>query len=92
MLVAYRLRNATDWGKLAKTRRATVDMQVRIFAQDRLWGQLALSLLSHVIKSGADIMRRRLGTFKSATAPDAMLAADWNEVLKLLGQRPKLTY
>ena len=92
VLVAYRIRSTIDWYKLAKTRQATVDMQIKIFAQDRLWGQLALSILSHVIKSGADIMRRRLGTFKSATAPDAMLAADWNEVLKLLGQRPKLTY
>ena len=91
VLVAYRMRNATDWRKLAKTRRATVDMQIRIFAQDRLWGQLALSLLSHVIKSGADIMRRRLGTLTSATAPDSVLAADWNQVLKLLGQQRKLT-
>ena len=91
VLVAYRIRSTIDWYKLAKTRRATVDMQIKIFAQDRLWGQLALSLLSHVIKIGADIMRRRVGTFASATAPDSMLAADWNEVLKLLGQHPKLT-
>jgi glycosyltransferase involved in cell wall biosynthesis len=86
VLFAYRVRRVVNWVKLAKTRRAIAGMQLRLFRQQRLWGQLLLALAAYALKSGVDRLRRLRGAPSDTGQPDAALAGDWRRLLERLNR------
>ena len=61
ILFAYRLREITDWQKLARTRRAVFLVQLRHFTSFSLLHFLLLAIMAFISKISADYMRKISG-------------------------------
>ena len=82
-LLAYRVRRKVDNQKLAKTRRAVFNAQLRQFSSCNSWYFLLLAALSFMIKSMNDFLNRiRKSNYKTAVnIPDNETLVIWNRVL-----------
>ncbi len=83
ILFAYRLRSKTDWGKLAKTRKAVLASQRQQFVRTRQWHLLLLAAFSYFAKSVRDLSKRlRNGDFYPVLkADDSAMTQAWNKIL-----------
>jgi glycosyltransferase involved in cell wall biosynthesis len=82
ILFAYRLRDTTDWRKLAKTRKAVFASQRQQFVRTRQWRFLLLAAFSYLAKSVRDLSKQlRSGSFYPVQKADgsAVMQA-WNRI------------
>ena len=92
ILFAYRLRDITDWQKLARTRRAVFMVQLRHFTSSSLLHFLLLATLAFVGKIGADYMRKISGrSFQSLpNIVNNTVLLNWHKLCDDLNILPKL--
>ncbi|APW36992.1 hypothetical protein RD110_07080 [Rhodoferax koreense] len=89
ILLGYRLRHHVDWSKLARTRRAVLQFQLRHFASVQAWRDAGLALACYGLRSWRDAWTRWRGQnfFPGAgVARSEQLANEWGEVLRTLHQ------
>lgn len=91
VLFAYRIRSKVGWQKLAKTRRAILNLQLRHFSSRNQWHFVLLAAGAFVAKSGSDLWKRLGGgTFQPGCgmADDAVLFK-WDTLLQALAAEPE---
>ena len=92
ILFAYRIRKTTDWGRLAKTRKAVFASQRQQFVRTLQWRFLLLAAFSYLAKSLRDrIKRMRSGNFYPVQKVDNRgVVQAWNRLRDdLLTSKPE---
>lgn len=88
---AYRIRNKTNWQKLARTRLTVFIVQLRHFAKLNLWHFVLLATAAFAAKLGSDLSKMLGGgTFQpSRNIADDTIVLEWHKILDDLATRPK---
>ena len=92
ILFAYRLRDITDWQKLARTRRAVLMVEFRHFTSFSLLHFLLLATLAFIGKTSVDYVKKISGcSFQSSpNIENNTVLLNWHKLCDVLNILPKL--
>lgn len=90
ILLGYRIKSGVDWIKLARTRRAVLDFQIRYFSSKHRWYLLQNAILLYTVKFWRDILIRNVGRNPFRAKREAVGALEklkWETILTELAAK-----
>ncbi len=92
ILFAYRVRGKVDQLKLAKTRRAVLDAQLRHFSKSNMYHYVLLAIVSFAVRKSSDFLTRFGGgvcRYRPGIVEDSMVFK-WDQILAGLATESKV--
>ena len=83
ILLGYRVKNGVDWNKLAETRRAIFDFQIRFFSSKQDWQSLWRAAILCAIKLMRDLLVKSVGCQSSDLKWEAIETSEkrkWDQI------------